>query len=123
MKIASRQDSADGSGTREKFTTRALHVGDVGVLALVMHAWTSGDAGVFRGGRFSDNGSALYLPKKVEPRIREWNQDFTMDGAGHRVIDFARTFEHLDRNGFLDAKRDSRGWTIRLGGRLRGWSV
>jgi hypothetical protein len=106
----------------EAFALGMLHVGDLGLLALVLHAWTSGDASVFRGGRFSDDGSALVLPKKVEPRVREWNQDYSMDGAGRRVIDFAGTFDHLTRNGFLDAKRDTRGWTIRLGGRLRGWS-
>lgn len=32
------------------------------------------------------------------------------------------TLDHLDRNGFLNAKRDTRGSTIRLGERLRGWS-
>jgi hypothetical protein len=106
----------------EAFAGGALHVGDLGLLALVLHAWTSGDAGVFRGGRFSDDGSALYLPKKLELQVREWNLDYSMDGVGHRVIDLARTLDHLDRNGFLEARRDTTGWTIRLGGRLRAWS-
>lgn len=107
----------------EAFALGTLHVGDLGLLALVLYAWSSGDAGVFRGGRFSDDGSALHVPKKIEPRVREWNLDYSMDGAGRRVIDFAWTLDHLTRNGFLDAVRDSRGWTIRLGPRLAEWSA
>jgi hypothetical protein len=107
---------------REAFELGTLHLGDLGLLSLVVYAWSSANAGVFRGGGWSNDGEALFLPKKLVLADRSLNLAFGLDGGG-RVVDVGATFEHLDRNGFLDIDRSPGGWTIRLGPRLRdGWS-
>ena len=50
----------------DAFFGGVLHVGDLGLLALLAHVWSSGTAGMFKGGRWSDDGRALLLPKRPE---------------------------------------------------------
>lgn len=107
---------------RDAFEIGTLHCGDLGLLALVLHAFSSGNAGVFRGGRFADDGDALVLPRKLELAVREWNVDYRQDGMASSVVDVARTLEHLDRNDLIDLERDAGSWVVRLGPRMNGSS-
>jgi hypothetical protein len=103
---------------RAAFEIGTLHVGDLGVLALVLHAFSSGNAGVFRGGRFAEDGDALVLPRKVDLAVREWNVDYRQDGMASSVVDLVRTLEHLSRNDLIDLERDAGSWVVRLGPRM-----
>jgi hypothetical protein len=105
---------------REAVELRTLNVGDLGTLAVLLYAFSSGVAGVFKGGRFSEDGEALLLPKRAEFSDRALLVDFNADGTVTTVVNLHATLQHLTRNGFLDAQHDASGWTIRLGARLDG---
>lgn len=100
------------------FTLGSLHVGDIGLLSLIVHAWSSGDASVFVGGRWSDDGTALLTPKRLQLRDPAANRTYNLDGLPTAIVDLARTLDHLTKNAFLVVSRDEHGWTIRRGPRL-----
>ena len=47
-------------------------------------------------------------------------QRLTGANPTERHDDVARSLEHLAANDFLEVERDTRGWTVRFGPRLRG---
>ena len=96
----------------------ALRVSDMGMLVVVLHAWSSGVV-PFREARWSDDGTALYLPKRVRLVSDEANRQYDRDSLPTSVVDIPKTLEHLARNGFLEVERDPNGWTVKLGPRLR----
>jgi hypothetical protein len=96
----------------------ALHVGDAGVLAAVLYAWSSGRV-VFKGARWSDVGSALIVPKALRFEDEHLKRTYAGDGMPMGVVSLAATLEHLTKNSLLSAERGSSGWVIRLGPRLR----
>lgn len=94
------------------------HLGDVGLVAAIVHAWTSGRV-PFRDSHWSDDGTALVCPKRLQFLDGELNRQYGLDGLPKAVADLGRTLEFLTKNQFMDAQRDSSGWVIRLGPRLR----
>jgi hypothetical protein len=80
-----------------------------------------GGAVPFREARWSDDGTALYLPKRLQLVSEEANRTYDHEGIPTSFVDVARTLEHLARNDFLEVERDATGWTVRLGPRLRGY--
>ena len=107
----------------EAFTCGVLHVGDLGLLALLAHVWSSGTASVFKGGRWSGDGRALLLPKRPEFAEPDLNRAWTTAATTTHIVDSAATFEHLTKNGYLLARRDAGDWTVRLGPRLAEWDA
>lgn len=99
----------------------ALRVSDIGLLVVVVHAWSSGRV-PFRGATWSDDGTALYVPKRLQLVSEEANRTYTHEARPTTLVDVARTLEHLARNDFLEVERDAAGWTVRLGPRLTAWS-
>jgi hypothetical protein len=95
-----------------------LRVSDMGLLVVVLHAWSSGQV-PFRGARWSDDGTALYLPKRLQLVSQEANRTYGHDGLPTSLVDLARSLEHLAANDFLAVERDAQGWTVRRGPRLR----
>ena len=95
----------------------ALRVSYIGLLVVVLHGWSSGRV-PFRDARWSDDGMALYLPKRLQLVSEEANRTYDHDGHPTFLVDVARTLEHLARNDFLEVERDASGWTVRLGPRL-----
>ena len=108
---------------REAVEIGTLNVGDLGLLAVLLYAWSSGNAGVFRGGRWAEDGTALLIPRKPEFANRDLLVDYEADGRVRHIINVASTLEHVRRNGFLVLSREPRGGlAISLGERLGGWS-
>lgn len=90
-----------------------LDLGDLGVLCVVRHAFATGMV-LFVGGRWSQDGEALLLPKRLrltEPRM---NTTYNTEGMGSRLVGLEDSLAHLDATGHLSAKRQADGWTIRL---------
>ena len=85
---------------------------------VVLHGWSSGRV-PFRDARWSDDGTALYLPKRVQLMSAAANRTYDRDGHPTTLVDVARTLEHLSRTGFLEVERGHEGRTVRLGPRLR----
>ena len=97
-----------------------LRVFDVGVLVHVIHGWTSGVV-PFRDARWSDDGSALLLPQRIQLVSEVANRMYDSDGLRVAAVNLGNVLQHLDANDFLQVERDPGGWTIRLGPRMRGY--
>ena len=86
-----------------------LNVEDLGTLAVIAWAWSSGRI-PFTDARWSDDGEAILVSSR---RLRFADKTLT-------IADLEATVTFLDRNGFLTASRDERaGWVIALGPRMR----
>ena len=99
----------------------ALRVSDIGLLVVVLHGWSSGRVPL-RDARWSADGTALYLPKRVQLVSDEANRTYDHDGHPTFLVDVARSLEHLALNDFLTVERDTQGRTVRLGPRLTAWN-
>ena len=74
------------------FTLGTLHLGDVGVLAGIVHAWSSGVV-PFKDARWSDAGTALLGPKRLELLDRELNRAYDGDGLPTSMVNLDRTLD------------------------------
>jgi hypothetical protein len=110
-------DPSSGSVTRFVFELGVNHLGDVGLLATIVYAWTSGRV-PFRDSRWSDDGSALVCRKRLQFLDPELNRQYGSDGLPKAVADLGRTLDFLTKNQFIAAERDASGWVISLGPRL-----